>query len=127
MADTLRLLAPDVAKQYVIKTHSAVTQTLPLLKPALPGTDIVQILVGYSYRLSNTADSGLTKKRQYSEIGGIGSHYIYKYNKEKPYLGLGNGQRYWGGGGIGRGSIGGGGGGRLYFPMTSYATLVLRY
>ena len=30
------------------------------------------------------------------------------YNLKNPYLGLGNGRRYWGGGGgIGRGGIGG--------------------
>ena len=42
-------------------------------------------------------------------MGGIGSHI---YNLQNPYLGLGNGRRYWGeavlgGGGIGRGGIGG--------------------
>ena len=31
------------------------------------------------------------------------------YNLQNPYLGLGNGRRYWGGGGIGRGGMGGGG------------------
>ena len=38
--------------------------------------------------------SGLTKKRRYSEIV-----LEVIYNLQNPYLGLGNGRRYWGGGG----------------------------
>ena len=53
--------------------------------------------------------SGLTNKRRYSEIGGIGSH-IY-ITLKKPYLGLGNGRRYGGGGRYWEGRYWGG---RLY-------------
>ena len=44
---------------------------------------------------------GLAKKRRYSEMAVLG----VIYNLQNPYLGLGNGRRYWEGGGIGRGGI----------------------
>ena len=45
--------------------------------------------------------SGLTKKR------GIRKSAVFEviYYLQNPNLGLGNGRRYWGGGGFGRGSI----------------------
>ena len=52
--------------------------------------------------------SGLAKKRQYSEIGGIGSHIYITYKTLIWDLEMGGGiGGGGGGGGIGRGGIGG--------------------
>ena len=63
----------------------------------------------YNLHLQTTVDPQYRRSREWRKSGGIRKLAVLGviYNLQNPYSGLGNGQRYWGGGDIGRGGIGG--------------------